>query len=65
MDRATTFYRKAFGWDVQPLSVEKHPVLNFHTVLTGDSDARLESLTPGVVNGCVVKREMVFRMRPF
>lgn len=58
LDRATTFYRDAFGWDIQPLSVENQEALNYHSALTGESDANLESLTAGVVNGCIVKREM-------
>ena len=58
LDRATTFYREAFGWRIQPLSIEKKDVLNYHTALTGESDENLNPLAAGVVNGCIVKREM-------
>jgi len=58
LERATTFYRNVFGWRIQPLSVEREELLNYHTALTGKSDENLMPVSPGVVNGCIVKRKM-------
>lgn len=58
IDRSTKFYEQAFNWKVLPLSKEKDSKFDFHTVLTGKSDSNNWPQEPGVINGCIVKREM-------
>jgi len=58
LDRATKFYAQAFGWKIQPLAKEKEAVLNYHTVFTSNSDEKFNPLEKGVINGCIVQRDM-------
>lgn len=58
LERAVNFYRDVFGWNPQPLTKEAVAANDFHTVLTGESDDSNWPKAPGVINGCIVKKEM-------
>lgn len=58
LERAVTFYKEVFGWELQPLSREADDRLSYHTALTAESDANYAPLKAGRVNGCIVKRSM-------
>lgn len=58
LERAVTFYKEVFGWELQPLSREADDHLSYHTALTAESDANYAPLKAGRVNGCIVKRSM-------
>ena len=46
VDRATSFYRDLFGWQVQPM-----PELSYHLVSTGPGDDQGMPAEPGFING--------------
>lgn len=56
MDRAATFYNRAFGWHIQPLTQEKNDVFSYHNSINSKSDDNLTPVERGIVNGCIVKR---------
>jgi predicted enzyme related to lactoylglutathione lyase len=58
LERASNFYNKVFGWELQPLSQEADDNLSYYTALTARSDASYTPQESGRVNGCIVKRSM-------
>ncbi len=56
---AKDFYRKAFGWDIQPETKESDDRYSFNVALTTDkNDSDLSPTVPSVVNGCIVKKSI-------
>lgn len=54
---AASFYEKAFGWKIEPLTKEDDPTYDFNVIVTAPSDAStFTPAEPGRVNGCIVKR---------
>jgi uncharacterized protein len=58
LNRTSTFYKSAFGWEIQPLTIEKNDVFSYHNILTSESDDNLMPTQNGTVNGCIVKRKI-------
>lgn len=50
-DRATTFYREVFGWEIQAI-----PEMDYHFALTGPTDDNGPT-EPGFIDGGMMKRE--------
>lgn len=56
LERAGAFYRRAFGWRLEPLTREANPDYDYAVAVNSPGD---DSFTPserGRVNGCLVKR---------
>jgi predicted enzyme related to lactoylglutathione lyase len=51
-DRASEFYRSAFGWDISPV-----PEIDYAMVGTTPSDAEGSPLEPGSINGGLMLRD--------
>lgn len=54
---AATFYAKAFGWKIEPLTKEEDHAYDYNVLVNSPSDAT--TFTPsqqGRVNGCIVNR---------
>lgn len=56
VEKATTFYRHAFGWKIEPLTREADDVYDYNVVVSSPSDRDFNPSQPGRVNGCIVKR---------
>jgi predicted enzyme related to lactoylglutathione lyase len=56
LERATTFYNRAFGWKVEPITKEANEVYDFNVVVNSPSDGEYVPYQAGRVNGCIVKR---------
>jgi predicted enzyme related to lactoylglutathione lyase len=54
-DRARTFYREAFGWQVTSL-----PDVDYTMVMTGPTDPGTGPLEPGFINGGMFQRSQEF-----
>ena len=54
-DRAGTFYREAFGWQVVPV-----PGMDYTMVMTGPTDPEKGPTEPGFVNGGMFRRSDEF-----
>jgi predicted enzyme related to lactoylglutathione lyase len=54
-DRARTFYREAFGWQVMAL-----PDMDYTMVMTGPSDPEKGPTEPGFINGGMFQRSEEF-----
>lgn len=39
LSRATQFYKSAFGWQIEPLIMEKNDDFSFHVAVNSKSDA--------------------------
>jgi predicted enzyme related to lactoylglutathione lyase len=52
VDRATSFYRDVFGWQVQAV-----PELSYHMVATGPGDDQGMPSEPGFINGGMFERQ--------
>ena len=50
-DRARSFYRDAFGWDVRPM-----PEMDYTAVATGPADEQGAPSEPGYINGGMFER---------
>ncbi|MDO3396201.1 VOC family protein [Nocardioides cremeus] len=50
-DRASGFYRDAFGWQLMPM-----PEMDYTMVMTGPSDPETGPTEPGFINGGMFKR---------
>lgn len=55
-DRATAFYGKVFGWQIQPLTKETDKVFDYNVVVNSASDQDFVSQELGRINGCIVKK---------
>lgn len=53
---AAAFYRRAFGWTIEPLTKEDDHVFDYNVVVSSASDGSYTPGQPGRVNGCIVKR---------
>lgn len=58
LNRSTKFYQSAFGWKIEPLTVEKNDDFSFHVVVNSEGDSNYIPDQRGVVNGCIVKRKI-------
>lgn len=56
INRATTFYKEAFNWEILPETKEDEDVLSYYVALNSKSDGNYVSEERGVLNGCIVKR---------
>ncbi len=56
--RASKFYEEAFNWKIEPETKEANDTFSFHVALNSTSDENYISYKKGVVNGCIVKREI-------
>ncbi len=56
VDKAASFYRDAFGWDVRPSTHEDDPTYDYRVVVNAPSDEAFVAKRPGSVNGCIVKK---------
>ncbi|MBL8955212.1 MAG: hypothetical protein JNK82_30840, partial [Myxococcaceae bacterium] len=54
--KATDFYRRAFGWQIEPLTREADPIYDYNVVVNSPGDAEYTPAQRGRVNGCIVKR---------
>jgi predicted enzyme related to lactoylglutathione lyase len=54
-DRARTFYREAFGWQVTAL-----PDMDYTMVMTGPTDPETGPTEPGFINGGMFQRSQEF-----
>lgn len=54
-DRARSFYREVFGWQVMPV-----PDLDYTMVMTGPSDPQEGPTEPGFINGGMFQRSSAF-----
>jgi predicted enzyme related to lactoylglutathione lyase len=61
IERASTFYKKAFDWQLQTFSQEENNNLSYRTALTTKSDPSYTPTDVGRINGCIVKRSMGLR----
>ncbi|HYG83509.1 MAG TPA: VOC family protein [Verrucomicrobiae bacterium] len=55
-EKATAFYNKAFGWDIQPLTTEDNSDFDYNVALNSQSDENFDPLERARVNGCIVKK---------
>lgn len=58
MQRAIKFYQQAFNWSIEPESKEADDRYSFHVAVNSKSDNNYISDTKGMINGCIVKREI-------
>lgn len=56
LDRAGEFYRRAFGWQIQPLTKEAASDYDYVVAVSSPSDSAHTPNVRGRVNGCIVKR---------
>lgn len=56
LETAAEFYKRAFGWRVEPLTKEPDPAFDYNVVVSSESDPNYTPSQPGRVNGCIVKR---------
>jgi uncharacterized protein len=56
--RATRFYAAAFGWRIEPLTVETDPDFSFHVAVNDESDGDYVQTKRGGLNGCIVKKRI-------
>ena len=56
IQKATAFYREAFGWEIEPLTQEEDHAYDYNVVVNSPSDGAYVPREPGRVNGCIVKR---------
>ncbi|MBX3202175.1 MAG: VOC family protein [Labilithrix sp.] len=56
VEKATSFYRHAFGWQIEPRTREADDVYDYNVVVSSASDRDFNPSQPGRVNGCIVKR---------
>lgn len=58
-DKIADFYNTVFGWELRPMVKAAKEDLDFRTIRTAtDSTDMLESREPGVINGCLVRRDI-------
>lgn len=55
VERAQSFYRDAFGWNVQPM-----PEMNYTSLSTTPTDEQGMPTEPGAINGGLMRREGKF-----
>jgi predicted enzyme related to lactoylglutathione lyase len=58
VQRAIKFYKDAFNWTIEPETKEENDTFSFYVALNSKSDVNYISDTKGVINGCIVKREI-------
>lgn len=58
INRASKFYKEAFNWKIEPETKEANNTFSFHVALNSTSDENYISDEKGVINGCIVKREI-------
>jgi predicted enzyme related to lactoylglutathione lyase len=56
MDRAQSFYKEVFDWQINPV-----PGMNYTTVFTGPTDEKRMILEKGFINGGMMKRSGEFK----
>jgi predicted enzyme related to lactoylglutathione lyase len=56
VDRASTFYNQAFGWQVQPRTQETNDIYDYNVVINSESDVNFNPVSTARVNGCIVKK---------
>ena len=56
LNRATSFYRDVFGWQVEPLTKEDNDDFSYHVLVNSEGDTNYVPDQRGIVNGCIVKR---------
>lgn len=57
-DKIADFYNTVFGWELRPTVKASQEDLDFRTILTADSNETFRSQEPGVINGCLVRRDI-------
>ena len=58
MERAASFYKSAFGWQIEPLTKEKNDDFSYNVMVNSKSDEDYVSEERGRLNGCIVKRKI-------
>jgi len=59
LDRAARFYKSVFGWQLLPISREEDERLDYQMVQTAESDEANNPTQPAIINGCIVRREIL------
>lgn len=58
VQRAIKFYKEAFNWTIEPETKEENNAYSFYVAVNSKSDANYIPEAKGVINGCIVKREI-------
>ena len=56
VEKASAFYRRAFGWRLEPPTREADPDYDYVVAVSSPSDGSFTPAERGRVNGCIVKR---------